>query len=451
MLGRTSRTAAPLFSLSMARAPMQIAVLPALERYEPKALLLSGMLGLAAGTVLWHFGVGSPWRIIESATYAGCGGLTVWILQRNGRAAPLAGGPISLPPVAAEPPQGIAFQAAPQETAFSAAPVGAALVGTAGAAEQLGQLDAFFSVTERQLLSVVSQTESAAGDIIMALQAVDAAQSQSAACVSRTRSRMVDLAGESDAALRGLEEKLAAYLRERLDGTRTESAGITQISEQMLDLSTLTAGLEKVGSATRMLALNANIEATRAGSYGAGFQVIARELQILAQGSQEAVMEARRRVTAVQQTIDGIVDATRDVERNRVEEARINALIGDLNGIVGRTTQTIADMAQTELSELAVLSDRVGDQVLTVFGQVQFQDVVRQQIEAVGEAVRMLHGFLGDLQRVLDGQEPDGVVRAELLMEAVRARYVTQIQWQTDAQAVGTASEGSQASVIELF
>ncbi|SFU75314.1 Methyl-accepting chemotaxis protein (MCP) signalling domain-containing protein [Methylobacterium sp. 174MFSha1.1] len=420
---------------------MQIAVFPAPARSDLTALLLGAGAGVTVGAALWILGVVQPSSLILGGAYAGCGGLAVRFLQRKAGAMPAAG----LPPSASlGPPTGTAPSVGP---VAGTGPVPAA----AEAAGTLAQLDPFFSVTEQHLRSIVTQTETAAADIIAALQSLDAAQSRSAACVTRTRGRMVGLAGDSEAALHGLAERLNAYLLDRLEGTRGELAAIGGVGEQMHSLDTLTAGLEKIGTATRMLALNANIEASRAGSHGAGFQVIARELQALAQGSQEAIAEARRRVATVQQTVDDVVVAVRGTERTRAEEARIRTMMSDLDGIVGDTTRAITGMAETEFGEIEALSGRVGDQVLTVFGQIQFQDVVRQQIEAVGESVRMLHGLLADLRSTLDGSGPSVQIDPDRLLQAVRARYVTQVQRQTDASTVGAAFTAPEAPMIELF
>ncbi|GJE27657.1 hypothetical protein LKMONMHP_2517 [Methylobacterium organophilum] len=421
---------------------MQIADILPLDRFEQKALLLGGAAGMAAGmaagTVLSLLDVVQPWYLLHGVAYAGCGGLAVRLLQRDDRA----------PPRAEEAP---AAPSAPPEAARDATVPTAPSGGMTEAAATLAQLDPFFSVTEQQLHSVVTQTETAAGDIIAALQTLDAAQARSAACVARTRDGMVGLAEDGDAALRALAGTLNAYLRDRLESTRAERDSICSVGEQMRSLDALTAGLEKVGASTRMLALNANIEATRAGSHGIGFQVIARELQALAQGSQAAIAQARRQVAAVQQTIEGVVVAARDAERTQAEETRIQTLMADLNGIAERTTRAVAGMAQAEFAEIEALSGQVGEQVLMVFGQVQFQDVVRQQIEAVGEAVRMLHGLLDALRQSLEGFELSHPIQPDSLLEAVRARYVSQVQRETDAKALGTRLQDTETSMIELF
>ncbi|MBE7203527.1 MAG: hypothetical protein INR70_37820 [Parafilimonas terrae] len=318
-------------------------------------------------------------------------------------------------------------------------------------AQDLADLDPYFSVTSEQLRSIVAQTEGAAAAIMDSLRALSAAQARSAACIGGTHDRMVGFAEQSDTALQALAASLGAYLDRRLSETREERSTVDAATEQMRALDTLIVTLEKVGGATRMLALNANIEAGRAGIHGSGFKVIARELQDLAQTSRAAMTEARLQVSNVQQTIGAVLIADRGDDATRTEQARLQALMADLDGIARTTTQVLLGMARTELTEVKDLTAAVGEQVLSVFGQIQFQDVVRQQIEAVDASTSMLRGCLDGLRQGLDGTEPKGTVRPAEILEVARARYVTQIQHAADARALGQETAGAQAPDIELF
>ncbi|MGU3666120.1 hypothetical protein ACLBX9_18200 [Methylobacterium sp. A49B] len=64
--------------------------------------------------------------------------------------------------------------------------------------------------------------------------------------------------------------------------------------------------------------------------------------------------------------------------------------MADVDGIARATTQGLLGMARTELTELKDRTAAVGEQVLSVFGQIPFKDGMRQQIEAVdGDAPRV--------------------------------------------------------------
>ncbi|MGU3666119.1 hypothetical protein ACLBX9_18195 [Methylobacterium sp. A49B] len=125
------------------------------------------------------------------------------------------------------------------------------------------------------------------------LQALNAAQARSAVCIGGTHDRIVGLAEQSDTALQPLAASLGTYRDRCLYETREERSTVNAATEQMRTLDALIVTLEEVGGATRMLALKANSEAGRASIHGAGFEVIARALQDLAQTSPSARAEAR--------------------------------------------------------------------------------------------------------------------------------------------------------------
>lgn len=416
-------------------------VAPTSATSDLRTLLLSAAAGGAIGAVPLIFGLAEPAQLLTAASAAICGALVTRGLQVPARTRPAPDGIRTAPVPRAE--------AAPAASPPLAAPA-------AAVAQDLADLDPYLAVTSEQLRSIVAQTEGAAAAIMESLTALNAAQARSATCIGDARDRIVGVAERSDAALHTLAASLGTYLDQRLAATRRERSTVDVAEEQMRALDTLIVSLEKVGAATRMLALNANIEASRAGSHGAGFRVIARELQDLAQASQAAMAEARVQVSNVRHTIGTVLLADRGDDAARTEQAQLSRLMDELDGIARSTTQILLGMVRVELTEVKDLTTAVGDQVLSVFGQIQFQDVVRQQIEAVDAANAMLRRCLDGLRQSLTGREPDEPVRPAAILETARARYVTQIQRRVDARAFGQEAAGARSAEtaapdIELF
>ena len=413
----------------------------AVSKTDVGTLLISGAAGCAVGVLPMVFGAAQPAQLLIATAAAICGGLVTRAMQR-----PVAPAPAG----AASPPRPI--EAAFAEPARSAPPVESRAAEAArDVAQDLAALEPLFSVTHEQLRSIVTQTEEAAAAIMTSLETLNAAQMRSAGCITDTRERIVGFAEQSDVALHTLAQSLGTYLDGRLQETRAERSSIDAAASQMRGLDTLIVSLEKVGASTRMLALNANIEASRAGIHGAGFKVIARELQDLAQASQTAMSEARVQVSNVQRTIGQVLNADHGTEGTHSEQQRLQALMTELDGIARTTTQVLLGMVRTDLAEITSQTSAVGDQVLSVFGQVQFQDVVRQQIEAVDESNAMLRQCLDGLRQGLVGAAPAAPIRPAAILETARSRYVTQIQRRVDAQALGEAAAGADAPDIELF
>lgn len=76
------------------------------------------------------------------------------------------------------------------------------------------------------------------------------------------------------------------------------------LQEQILEISKATEQLTKIASSTTMLALNASIEAARAGQMGAGFAVVASKVQELAEDSNNCSNHVVSVVNSMQQRIE---------------------------------------------------------------------------------------------------------------------------------------------------
>lgn len=75
-------------------------------------------------------------------------------------------------------------------------------------------------------------------------------------------------------------------------------------SEVVKDIDILTSAIMDIADQTNLLAINASIEATRAGKYGSGFIVIASEIRNLAELSKESVVSIKQTVKEVTSSIE---------------------------------------------------------------------------------------------------------------------------------------------------
>jgi iron only hydrogenase large subunit-like protein/ArsR family metal-binding transcriptional regulator len=119
-----------------------------------------------------------------------------------------------------------------------------------------------------------------------------------------------------------LQEKFSTDLFKAVEGmvaSVNETAELMQtVNGETKEMSSMIAVIAKIARQTNMLALNASIEAARAGQHGKGFAVVAQEVRELAKSSNEAAERIAELVTGTSKRIDTGAALSKQVETTLV-------------------------------------------------------------------------------------------------------------------------------------
>ncbi len=198
----------------------------------------------------------------------------------------------------------------------------------------------------RSITTGSTEIAHASEDLARRTEANAASLEQTSAAVSQMRER---LQSNAEAAERTVTRADGAIQSVATGRTTTEEAvqAMTRVSDSAKGIDTVIEGLDKIAFQTRVLAMNAAVEAGRAGEAGRGFAVVADLVSALAMRAEEEAGRAREQLTATQTDIGTAVDMVRNVD----------SAFANISGDVGEVHVLLADMARANEAQSTAIRE----------------------------------------------------------------------------------------------
>ncbi|HCG9640224.1 TPA: methyl-accepting chemotaxis protein [Vibrio parahaemolyticus] len=214
---------------------------------------------------------------------------------------------------------------------------------------QINASDELATLTEVMTLSM-SETKESAQEEFNEIDQLATAMSEMSSTVqtvadhAQTASSLTEQASTQAVTGQQFLQSTVAKMSELSSDIASSAQAVNQVEERVESIGSVVGTIQGISEQTNLLALNAAIEAARAGEAGRGFAVVADEVRNLAQRTQQATVEIQEMITQLQASATSAVDL---MEKSVVEAAEGVELVSnagsDLDGIVAQVTQ-INDM-----------------------------------------------------------------------------------------------------------
>jgi methyl-accepting chemotaxis protein WspA len=202
-----------------------------------------------------------------------------------------------------------------------------------------------------QLLSTASEIAATARQQDATVQGLSSSTTQVAASVreisatskelSGTMSEVNDRANQAAALAAAGRSRLAnmeATMQQLVESTRSISGKLATIREKADGINVVVTTITKVADQTNLLSINAAIEAEKAGEYGRGFLVVAREIRRLADQTAVATLDIENMVRHMQDAV-----STGVMQMDKFSE-EVRSGVGKVAEINGQTGQIIEEV-----------------------------------------------------------------------------------------------------------
>ncbi|KKQ50908.1 MAG: Methyl-accepting chemotaxis sensory transducer [Parcubacteria group bacterium GW2011_GWD2_38_11] len=299
----------------------------------------------------------------------------------------------------------------------------------ASSRDELGEVSQWFNTFVDKLHCIISQVSQASMEIASASNQVHSTAEQMATSVEEVAAQAgtVAVAGEemsatssdiaqncqfaaegskeaSNAAIAGSKvvDETIVVMRSIAERVTNSAKAVESLGARSDQIGAIVGTIEDIADQTNLLALNAAIEAARAGEQGRGFAVVADEVRALAERTTRATREIGEMIKAIQKDTkaavitmnEGVIEVGKGSEKAASSGRALEQILEQINSVTSQIAQ-VATAAEEQTSTTAEISNNM-QQITDVVHQTasgsQESAAAANQLSTLAEELRKIVG-----------------------------------------------------------
>lgn len=247
----------------------------------------------------------------------------------------------------------------------------------------------------KQLEATVTEQVASTNEVVATAKEIAATSGELVKTMEEVTATSQSTALAADSGQKNLS-RMETTMRQLADATNSISSKLGAISEKANKINSIVSTITKVADQTNLLSLNAAIEAEKAGEYGLGFAVVAREIRRLADQTAVATLDIESMVREMQSAVStGVMEMdkfTKEVGRS----------VEDVQTISWQLAEII-EQVQSLTPRFEVVNQGMDAQSQ---GALQISEAMVQISEAssqTADALREINGAIGQLNEAAQG------------------------------------------------